>query len=93
MTEKEYKKQKVQQKKAGKIATNHAPTIGGALGFLAGGFGAELTDNNPNTIFDVPVRISSAVGGAIIGSVVKQNYKANIAEKKQNDKKNYKTCY
>lgn len=88
-----YKKQKAIQeemisktkstaKKAGKIATNHAPTLGGAIGFLAGGFGAGLTDNNPNTIFDVPVGISSAVGGAIIGSVVKQNYKANIAEKK-----------
>ncbi|MBP1525992.1 MAG: hypothetical protein H9Q65_05370 [Spiroplasma ixodetis] len=90
---KNYKKQKAIQeemilktkstaKKAGKIAINHAPTIGGTLGFLAGGFGAGLTDNNYNTIFDIPVAISSGVGGAIIGSVVKQNYKANIAEKK-----------
>ncbi len=36
-------KTKSTAKKAGKIAINHAPTIGGTLGFLAGGFGPGLT--------------------------------------------------
>lgn len=75
-------KRKKTTKKVAKVASAHAPVIGGVAGMALSGFLGGAMDGNIDTVFDTTGAFSGGVAGTMMGAIWKQNYKNNSAEKK-----------